>query len=172
VGILKALTTKAKAQYNVDPKRIFFLGHSNGAFMAHRMACEASDSVAAVVAISGDVWLDPAVCQPTAPVAVLQVHGDADAVVPYEGTGSWPSAQESIATWATLNNCTGILTDTGSRLDLVITPSGAETKVERYACATGAAELWTMQGCGHEPDFSEPDATLRFIDWLLAHPKP
>jgi len=56
---------KVEARYSVDPRRVFFLGWSNGGFMAHRMGCEAADLVAAFVAVSGDVWNDPALCMPT-----------------------------------------------------------------------------------------------------------
>ncbi len=172
VGRLKAVVAEAKTRFNVDPKKVFFLGHSNGGFMAHRMACEASDTVASIVAIAGDVWKDSALCRPAGHVAVLQVHGDADLVIPYQGSADYPSASGSIGTWATLNGCTGALGDTGTRLDLDTSVTGPETKVEAHSCTATAAELWTMQGSSHAPAFAQPAATERFIDWLLAHPKP
>lgn len=180
VRFLEEVVADAKSRYNVDPKRVFLLGHSNGGFMAHRMACEASGTVAAIATIAGDVWKDPALCGPGGPVAVLQVHGDADAIVPYGGgplslpgtNCDFPSAPASAATWAARNGCTGALVDTATRLDLDTSIAGAETKVERHECTTGGAELWTMQGSGHAPAFAEPASTERLIDWLLSHPKP
>src|SRR5437588_222627 len=40
VGYLNAVIDDMKKKYNVDAHRVFVVGHSNGAFMAHRMACD------------------------------------------------------------------------------------------------------------------------------------
>jgi len=180
VTFLERVIADVEQRYNVDPKRVFLLGHSSGGFMAHRLGCEASDVVAAFVTIAGDVWKDGARCAPENPVSVLQVHGDADAIIPYAGgeqtvfdvTLDLPSARASLETWAAIDGCTGPLTDTNTRLDLDASIAGAETTVERYECVAGAAELWTMQGSGHAPQFRVPFSTEAMVDWLLAHPKP
>src|SRR5690606_28936935 len=39
VAYLIGLVHEVQEAYNVDPKRIYFMGHSNGGFMAYRMAC-------------------------------------------------------------------------------------------------------------------------------------
>jgi poly(3-hydroxybutyrate) depolymerase len=49
---LRALILAAQAAYHVDPKRVYITGHSNGAFMAHRMACDHADIVAGIGALS------------------------------------------------------------------------------------------------------------------------
>lgn len=176
VAFLQSVVAEAKTRYNVDPKRVYFMGYSNGAFMAHRMACEAAGMTAAIVAVAGDVWNDPSLCRPSGPVSVLQVHGDADSTVFYAGDPSqvppWPSAPQSVATWASLNSCDATLVDTGERLDLDNAVAGSETRVDRHGCTAGAAELWTMHGSEHGPDFFEPGTSELLIDWLLAHPKP
>ena len=41
-----------EAEYNIDPRRIHLIGHSNGGFMCHRMACEAPDMFASVVSLT------------------------------------------------------------------------------------------------------------------------
>src|SRR5205814_1733454 len=38
VAYLNAVIDDMEARYNVDKKRIFFTGHSNGGFMSHRLA--------------------------------------------------------------------------------------------------------------------------------------
>ena len=43
---LSGLVVEIEARYKVDPKRVYFIGHSNGAFMSYRMACEHADMVA------------------------------------------------------------------------------------------------------------------------------
>jgi polyhydroxybutyrate depolymerase len=171
VALLRGVIAELEAQYPIDPERVFVAGQSNGALMAHRMACEASDLVAGIAAISGSVWKDPSRCAPTEPVAVLQIHGTADEGLPYQGTDDFASAPASISTWAALNGCDATLADTGRRLDLDPTVAGAETEVGAHACQAGAAELWTMRGSIHGGELIQPDTTERIVDWLVAHPK-
>ena len=46
---LSKLIADISAHYTVDPKRVYFFGHSNGGFMSYRMACEHADKIAAIV---------------------------------------------------------------------------------------------------------------------------
>lgn len=172
VAYLNAVVDDMEAHFNIDKKRVFFVGHSNGAFMSHRMACDNADRIAGIVALAGDVWKDPSKCNPSAPVAVLQVHGDADDMVPYAGSTLEPSAPASVATWAQKNGCGADLADTGMTLDLDSQLAGNETTIARHACSTGAAELWTIHGGGHLPSFILPDWGNHVFDWLMQHPKP
>jgi polyhydroxybutyrate depolymerase len=171
VAYVNAVIDDMARLYHVDKKRVFVTGHSNGAFMSHRLACDEASKIAAIGALAGDVWQDPSKCNPSEPVSVLQIHGDMDDEIPYGGAGPIPSAKQSVATWAQKNGCTGDLTDTGQRLDLDKSLAGAETEVDRYACAKGAAELWTIHGAGHLPDFRQPDWADALWAWLSAHPK-
>ncbi|MFN7132630.1 MAG: alpha/beta hydrolase family esterase, partial [Myxococcales bacterium] len=180
VAYLGALIADVQRRFNVDPKRIWIVGHSNGGFMAHRLACELSDRIAGIVSLAGAAWKDPTRCGDGAGVAVLQVHGDADLVIAYDGgrpSGSpslppHPSARDSVAQWATRNGCAAALTPVSDRLDLDTNVAGAETRVDRHLnCARGAAELWTMEKSGHIPGLNAtwPEAIYGF---LQAHPKP
>jgi polyhydroxybutyrate depolymerase len=85
VAYLRALIEEAKNTYHVDHTRIVLLGHSNGAFMAYRMACEASDIVTAIGALAGSVFGGIETCTPSGAVSVLDMHGTSDTVVPYQG---------------------------------------------------------------------------------------
>ena len=42
-----------KKEYEIDPKRVYIIGHSNGAFMAHRLAHDHSGTIAAIVSLAG-----------------------------------------------------------------------------------------------------------------------
>lgn len=154
---LHDIITDVKSAFAVDPKRVFLAGHSNGGFMSHRMACDHADEIAAIVSLAGEVWKDTSKCTPANPVSVLQVQGDADQLVYYIGgtttEAAYPSAPDSVATWATKNGCSAALTNSGTPLDLDALLPGTETKVERHACTHGAAELWTIQGGAHFPSF-------------------
>jgi polyhydroxybutyrate depolymerase len=180
VAYLDALIDDVSAHYPVDKKRVFLTGHSNGAFMSHRYACDRAARVAAFFALAGDDWLDDSRCAPTEPVAALQVHGDADTVVPYAGGmasiggGAIPSARASVAGWAKKNGCPASPTTMGAPQDLDVTAPGAETSVEIWTgCQPGgAAQLWTMHGVGHVPNFRHPDWENAIWAWMSAHPKP
>ena len=158
VAYVSQVIDDVSAQYNVDPKRIFLIGHSNGAFLAHRIACELSGRIAAIITLAGMQWLDATKCSPTVPVAVLQVHGDADAVILYAGgatkAGTYPSAKQTLATWAAKNGCTGGLAATGETLDLEEKIAGAESTVERHGGCPASVELWTIKGGSHIPFLS------------------
>lgn len=82
-GFIAAMIETVSAEYNVDPTRIYAVGYSNGARMAHRMACELPLAGAAMVAatISDEVT---AICSDRK-VAVWMQHGTSDAVVPFIG---------------------------------------------------------------------------------------
>jgi polyhydroxybutyrate depolymerase len=90
-GYLHEVIRQAENQYTVDPRRIFVVGHSNGGFMAYRMACDHSDTVAAIVSVAGAMYDDARKCSAAHAVSVLQVHGSADGVVPYQGGRSTAS---------------------------------------------------------------------------------
>jgi polyhydroxybutyrate depolymerase len=175
VGYLHDVITDVKSAFNVDAKRVYAAGHSNGAFMSHRLACDHADEIAGIVALSGMVWLDATKCAPSASVAVLQVHGTLDSLVYYNGgttaDAAYPSAPATVATWAAKNGCDATLTDTKRPLDLDTALPGSETKVETHTCTTGAAELWTIQGANHFPTFGA-DWAPTFYAFLQAHPKP
>lgn len=178
VAYLSTLVRDISAEYNVDSRRVFLVGHSNGGFMSYRLACERADLFAGLVSIAGADAVDTSGCRPSRPVSVLQIHGDADTVVRYEGRPkpsgliplAYPSAAQSVAQWAQRNGCTGGLESAGRR-DLEAARPGAETRMERHVgCpAGGAAELWTIEGGSHLPGFSqaEPEPFARVIwSWL------
>ncbi|MDB4931913.1 MAG: hypothetical protein JWM10_4397, partial [Myxococcaceae bacterium] len=175
VAYLDAIIDDASARYAVDPRRIFLIGHSNGGFMAHRMACERANRIAAIVSLAGATFTDAARCTPSEPVAVLQVHGTADATIRYNGGANagfaYPSAATSVARWATNNRCAATTTS-GTTFDLDTSIAGAETRVSRYdGCMGGAAELWSIEGGAHLPAINAQWPALT-LDWLMAHPKP
>jgi polyhydroxybutyrate depolymerase len=68
---------------NVDPAKIYLVGHSNGGMMAYRFACEKSGVLAAVVSVSGALTLNQ--CNGVGGLPVLEIHGDGDKNIPLEG---------------------------------------------------------------------------------------
>jgi polyhydroxybutyrate depolymerase len=176
VGYLLGLVDEITSKVNVDPKRIYFAGHSNGGFMSYRLACEASDKIAAIVSLAGAGFADEADCDATTPLSVLQIHGDMDATVQYGGgtlAASYPSAAESTLHFASLASCDTTLAPGGDALDLDSGLPGDETTVQAYPnCSPGVAvELWTIVGDGHIPSLA-PGFADKLVGFLMDHPKP
>ncbi len=184
---LSGLIAEIEESLSVDPKRIDLIGHSNGGFMSYAMACAHADQVAAIISLAGATFAKPADCAPSAPVAVVEIHGTADHTVAFkggtiEGVGSgrpmapYPGAETSVATWATYDGCTAASVvdehvDVDAGLGTAAAPAEASVTRWRGCRPGGAAELWTIPGGGHGPTISAsfPDAVLDFFE---AHPKP
>jgi polyhydroxybutyrate depolymerase len=182
-GYLRALIEEISRRFIVDQKRVYLFGHSNGGYMAYRMACQSAELIAGIASVAGMTVLGSN-CQPSQPVHILHIHGTADTTVPYAG-GSMgppmfpsnlppmPGALQSVQMWAGYNGCVGQVTDAWRSLDLIIDVPGLDTVVTRYTnCPPGGAvELWTILGGSHTPNLSSQFSPL-VIGWLLAHSKP
>ena len=102
VGFLMALASFIQKTFNTDSKKCYAAGFSNGAFMCHRLAVEASDTFSAVIPVAGtmsdSVWNKvPDVCN----ISLLQITGEKDLVIPKFSDGSakyssFPSIEEVI----------------------------------------------------------------------------
>lgn len=177
-GYLEGLVETARLVANVDPKRIYFVGHSNGGFMSYRMACDHADTVAAIASLAGATYAGDE-CDPSEPVATLQIHGTDDETIAYEGgnvgagTGDYPGAEVTVELWAGYDGC-DLDPTAGDPRDVSTSIDGEESTVEIYdqGCDPhGAAELWTVPGGSHIPALSDTFAE-QVVEWLFAHPKP
>ena len=168
---------RVKVDYNVDPDRVYLIGHSNGGFMCYRMAYDHSDTIAAIASLAGATLADPDRPAPPGTVHVLQIHGTRDTTIAYEGgqigETPYPGAKQSVAQWALYNGCEVEATPSEETIDLDKRIEGAETTVLQYSSrgdAGGEVELWSIQGGGHIPSLSDT-FNKQVIEWLLAHPK-
>jgi polyhydroxybutyrate depolymerase len=169
---LIGLVDEISEKFNVDPKRVYFAGHSNGGFMSHRMACDHADRVAAIMSLAGATWADSSQCQPSEPVSVVQVHGTADDVILYEGGdlfgSTYPSAGDSVAYWAGVAGCDPTA-PAATPLDIAIQPSELTAFT---GCTPGVGvELWTIEGGAHIPGLSAAFGPALF-DFFESHAKP
>jgi polyhydroxybutyrate depolymerase len=176
MAYLTAVLDDVIGAYGADTARLFVVGHSNGAFMANRLACERSQRIAAIVSLAGAV--NPEACRPVQPVSVLTVHGTSDLLIQYGGgnagfLGTYASAESTLAHWAKVDGCKGARTD-GKPLRLTCAGAGTETAVSSYmGCPPGiAVEHWKLDGIGHIPNFALPAWPEAVLDFLWAHPKP
>lgn len=176
---LRQLILGVQSRFNVDPRRIYFIGHSNGGFMSYRMACENSDLIAAIASLAGATFNDPLDCAPEFPVHVLQIHGTDDQTILFEGglianIFPYPGAIETARQWALYNGCELTPDNSQPPRDLDRNLVGAETTVRRYTSGCnegGSTELWTIQDGVHVPALSAT-FSRQVIEYLYAHPKP
>ncbi|HLO34724.1 MAG TPA: hypothetical protein VK194_01515, partial [Candidatus Deferrimicrobium sp.] len=139
------------------------------------------DRIAAIVSLAGATFAKSADCRPSDAVAVLQIHGTADATIAFTG-GSiggvpYPGAEETVATWAGYDGCAAAASSIDQRVDIDanLTDAGQpeETTIKRWTgCKPGgAAELWAIPGGSHVPTISSAFGAA-VLDFLEAHPKP
>jgi len=105
VGFLEALIDTIAAQYNINSKRIYCVGMSNGSFMSYLMACE-SNRFAAVAGVTGSMSTDMYnSCNPMRPTPTMHIHGTDDNTNPYEGTSSMVGIEQMSRFWVNQNGC-------------------------------------------------------------------
>jgi len=145
---------------NVDRRRVFATGMSNGAMMAYRLASEMSDRIAAIAPIGGPMGTKE--CRPGRAVSVMHFHGDADAFAPFKGgrgrgiSGTdFYSVQHSIDAWVAANGChpTPTVERFPDRED-----DGTTVKQLRYGSGKDGSEvvLVLIEGGGHTWPGREP----------------
>jgi polyhydroxybutyrate depolymerase len=148
VGFLRALIDRLEAEQPVDQNRVFVTGHSNGAILGYRLACELSDQVLAIGVQSGVIGVP---CHPSQPVSVFHLHGLADSNIPIDGgRGSGPSAvefpspREAASGFAALDGCQVGPTEQSDS-------SNADVLSRRWSqCADGSTvQFVTVTGASH-----------------------
>jgi len=167
-AFVRAMLADLNGIARIDPKRTYATGFSNGAFLSYRLACEMSDTFAAVAPVGG-VLVFPE-CRPQEPVSVIHFHGRIDNVVPYEGGGTlienaFPSVEESIETWAELDGCAG-----EPKTD---EPAKNVVHTAYNSCRAGTAvELYAINYFGHRwPLINTFPASETIWAFFAAHPK-
>jgi polyhydroxybutyrate depolymerase len=161
LAYLHGVLVDAGRRAAIDPRRVYAIGSSNGGFMAQRWACSPAAELRAVVSVSGagPGPADPP-CAPRFPVSVLEVHGDDDRIVHYEGGtkrgARYPSAHATAESWRAIDGCGG---------DPALSLRGGlplRVRVESWPCESARVELWTIETAGHDI----PGVRAMTGDWL------
>lgn len=146
VAFLAAVLADATRASCSDPGRVVLTGISDGADMAQTAGC-ALPGIAAVVAVAPSVPVEPC---PHAVPTLVEVHGRADPVVPYDGGGGdrLPPLQGTEAV-AVARRLTLEAAQRGcaSPRPARVTAAVAQTM---WACASGRRlAIYTVEGGGH-----------------------
>lgn len=85
VGYISGAVDELVSQYGIDPRRVYGMGHSNGAMMTQRVMCE-SDVFASAMVMSGPLMTKSSgSCSNGRGKKILAVHGQDDTNVPIAG---------------------------------------------------------------------------------------
>jgi polyhydroxybutyrate depolymerase len=175
VGFISELIDIMIKDHNVDPKKVYITGISNGAIMSYRLACELSDKIAAIAPVDGNIpfGLFPE-CFASGFVSVLAINNINDPLIPYEGgtiyghfhrlnLGKVLSVDESVAFWVNRNMCSTIPVVT-QEPDRDPTDGTLVTR-KQYINETNGAEviLYAIDGGGH----TWPGGFQYLPQWLI-----
>jgi polyhydroxybutyrate depolymerase len=173
VGFTRDLLDELAKKLCVDPKRVFAMGLSNGAFMSNRLACELADRIAAIGPVAGQLMMTS--CSPKRPVPVMYFHGNDDDWVSYDGMYGVPGAQDSAKAWAKRNGCSTTPKETYAKGDATcLTYSGCKASADVTLCTiAGGGHTWP----GGAPTYlgktsQDIDATSELWTFFMAHPMP
>ena len=169
---LSSLIDEAIAKYGADPHRIVMMGHSNGGFMSHQMACTQGQKLYGIVNLAGSSHASFETCAHTGTPHILNIHGTRDNVVHFEGgvikKHAYVSANQVTQWWAERSACQPAATLIG-RLDLTTQRPGKETEMrEHLYCQTGnRVGLWVIKDGSHLPPFIEGRFMSAVLSWLF-----
>jgi polyhydroxybutyrate depolymerase len=123
VAFISAVIDDVAGQTCVALDRVYATGMSNGGFMSHNLACNLSDRIAAIGPVSGVIGVPPADCSPGRAMPIMEFHGTADPLVPYDGGApsatlwsfvypnqpppTFESVGDTIAFWTAKDGCSG-----------------------------------------------------------------
>lgn len=135
---------------NVDEKRVYAAGISNGGFMAYRLVAELSDRIAAIGPVAAPRAAGEYQPAPPRPVSIIHFHGMQDTYAPYRGgaperssfAAEFRPVEETIATWVRHDKATPAQEEPERR-------GKALRKVRAIGAGNSEVVLWVLEDGGH-----------------------
>ncbi len=149
VAYLAGLVDELRATWRVGT--VTFVGHSNGGYMAYRLACDVPDKFDRMVVLAGSDPVVPPDCVQGHPIGLLHVHGTADDSVHYDADMEavhTPGAVESVRRQAARTGCDTTTSDLGAA-DLLWSLDGEESTGVAYKGCPSPVALWTVVDGDH-----------------------
>lgn len=143
LGFIETLISELRLDYNIDSKRVYACGYSNGGMMSYALACYKSDLFAAVGSVSGTMLPETMdQCSPSHPTPIIIIHGTSDGVLPYTGGEGTTPVEEILTYWNDFNN-----TDTTAKVE-------EENNIEHFIYSGGdngvSVAHYKVNNGGHE----------------------
>lgn len=153
VGYLAKVLDDAATVLNVDKKRVFACGLSNGGMMCYRLASELSERIAAIAPVAGTLALEKVDAK--RPVPVLHIHGTKDFLVPFEGPKTdgktklflFMGVEDSLKPFVKLNECA----EKGETSEIACKDDKLKIICRKHGSGKNGAEvvLICIEGGGH-----------------------
>ena len=168
IGFIDALITYLLDEYAFDSDRVYLIGYSQGALLAHQIACEIGDRFAGIAAVAGGTMPTRVeqYCRPPGGVPMLLVHATGDNVTGYNGGDfsispprlSLISVPDTAAYWRAANGCDAAPSLVADYAGLNLVGGGNFADYLQWSdCASGApVAVFTIMGGVH--------------DWPVSHP--
>jgi polyhydroxybutyrate depolymerase len=159
VGFISALIDHLSDELNIDAKRVYVTGISNGGMMSHRLGCELSQKITAIAPVASNIPVNMAsIWAPSRPVSVLIINGTEDPLVPWAGGeirlgrntfGIVLSVSDTVKFWVGKDQCSPSPTIT--QLSDKDPSDGTTVRKEVYGGCENGAEvvLYAVEGGGH-----------------------
>lgn len=147
LGFSNVLINKIQDDFNINEKRIYATGFSNGGFFSYRLACELSPRIAAIASVAGSMtksWIDTDQCQPEHPTPILQITGTNDNIISINGNGTNESINDVMEYWSNYNNGdnTPEVTQLGGGSTLSIWDNGDNGVTVEFIKVQGRGHSW------------------------------
>jgi polyhydroxybutyrate depolymerase len=107
IGFIEKIINRTSDEFNLDLKRVYSYGHSNGGYFSFELACQLGNKIAAIGSIGGTMSTESYdSCEPSHNTSVITVHGTSDPIVYYTGGRPYNSKSqvETLRYWVDFNN--------------------------------------------------------------------
>jgi polyhydroxybutyrate depolymerase len=157
VGFIRALLGRIGTEHDIDPRRIYVTGVSNGGMMTYRLLIEMPERFAAGAAFVAHLPRETDRLRPPArPVPLMMWSGTSDPVMKFDGgeitggRGDMRSARDTVAWWLAANRADA----NGVRVELLPDADpddGCRIEKSSYPALPGGAPVtfYRAEGGGH-----------------------
>ena len=146
VHFVASLIDRLATTGRIDKARVYAVGVSAGGKMTHRLGCDLSARLAAVVVVAGVLPVGD--CTPARPLPIMIMHGTEDGI---------DRAVEAVDKWVALDQCSGAPTVTRSGITQTSIWAHCQTgAVVQFESVEGGHHTWF--GSQFNPVPGEPDA--------------
>lgn len=107
VGFIGDWLDRAAVLYNANLKKAYSMGYSAGGFMSYKLACDATNRIAAIAPdVASMVNDNLSSCVPARPINIAAFNGLSDPITPYNGfPGNFPGIDSIKHFWQLKNGC-------------------------------------------------------------------